>query len=137
VTDRLSLANALAEAKIDRVAAERIATEIFEAIHDSVATKADLQAVETAVKSDLRAVEAAMKSDLRAVEAAMKGDLRAVEAAVKSDLHAVEAALRGEMAALHAEMALLEHRLLIRLGSLAIVVAGLLFAALRYLPPAH
>jgi hypothetical protein len=46
LTDRLSLANALADANIDRKAAERIATEIFDAIHDNVATKQDLQALE-------------------------------------------------------------------------------------------
>jgi hypothetical protein len=46
VTDRLSLTNALADANIDRQKAERIATEIFDAIHDNVATKQDLQALE-------------------------------------------------------------------------------------------
>jgi hypothetical protein len=46
LTDRLSLTNALADANIDRKAAERIATEIFDAIHDNVATKQDLQALE-------------------------------------------------------------------------------------------
>ena len=75
MTDRLSLANAFADAKIDRTAAERIATEIFDAIHQNVATKTDLE--------------------------------------------------------------LLEHRLLMRLGSLVVGVAGLLFVALRYLPPIH
>ena len=57
MTDRLSLANALAEAKIERSAAERIATEIFDAIHDSVATKADVASVKTdiaAFKGDLQ-----------------------------------------------------------------------------------
>ena len=34
MTDRLSLTNALADANIDRQKAERIATEIFDAIHD-------------------------------------------------------------------------------------------------------
>jgi hypothetical protein len=38
-TDRLSLATALEAAKIDRPAAERIATEIYDAIHNNVATK--------------------------------------------------------------------------------------------------
>jgi predicted DNA-binding WGR domain protein len=38
LTDRLSLTNALADANIDRQKAERIATEIFDAIHD-VATR--------------------------------------------------------------------------------------------------
>jgi hypothetical protein len=43
MTDRLSLTNALTDANIDRQKAERIATEIFDAIHDNVATKGDLQ----------------------------------------------------------------------------------------------
>jgi hypothetical protein len=115
MTDRLSLANALADAKIDRAAAERIATEIFDAIHDSVATKSDLQIV---------------RGEITAVRTELKADLQAVEAALKTDLRAVETALR-------AEMALLEYRMLTRLGSLIVVVAGLLFAGLRYLPPAH
>jgi transcriptional regulator NrdR family protein len=46
MADRLSLTNALADADIDRLKAERIATEIFDAIHDNVATKADLQQLE-------------------------------------------------------------------------------------------
>ena len=42
-TDRLSLANALEAANIERPVADRIATEIYDAIHDNVATKADLR----------------------------------------------------------------------------------------------
>jgi hypothetical protein len=75
MTDRLSLSNAFADAKIDRLAAERIATEIFDAIHHNVATKTDLDR--------------------------------------------------------------LEHRLMMRLGSLVVIVAGILFVGLRYLPPVH
>ncbi len=93
MTDRLSLANALAEAKIERPAAEHIATEIFDAIHDNVATRSDLQAARTELKTDI--------------------------------------------ALLKTELELLEHRLMMRLGSLVVVVAGILFVALRYLPPAH
>jgi hypothetical protein len=43
MTDRLSLTNALTDANIERQKAERIATEIFDAIYDNVATKGDLQ----------------------------------------------------------------------------------------------
>ena len=53
MTDRLSLANALADANIERQKAERIATEIFDAIHDNVATKQDLHAVETTLMLSL------------------------------------------------------------------------------------
>ena len=104
MTDRLSLANVLAEAKIERSAAERIATEIFEAIRDSVATKSDLDRLSSATKADLQRLGAQI------------------------------AALRAE---LKAEMPLLEYRLLTRFDGLLVVLLGLLFAGLRYLPPVH
>ena len=50
MTDRLSLTNALADANIDRQKAERIATEIFDAIHDNVATKQDIARLEAAMR---------------------------------------------------------------------------------------
>jgi len=84
LTDRLSLTNALADANIDRKAAERIATEIFDAIHDNVATKQDLQLLKTE---------------------------------------------------LEAKIDLVRHQLITRLGSLMVVLLGLLFAALHYWPP--
>ncbi len=93
MSDRLSLANALADAKLDRAAAERIATEIYDAIHHNVATKTDLELLRTALKGDIRELKN--------------------------------------------ELELVEHRLMMRLGSLVVVVAGLLFAAIRYLPPGH
>ena len=111
MTDRLSLANALAEAKIERSAAERIATEIFEAIHDSVATKSDIERLET------------QTANLRAE--------------LKSDLRELELRLGARIDRLEQRVELIEHRLLIRLGGLMVVLLGLLFGALRYLPPVH
>jgi hypothetical protein len=57
LTDRLSLSNALADANIDRKAAERIATEIFDAIHDNVATKADLQLLKSELETRIAQLE--------------------------------------------------------------------------------
>lgn len=54
MTDRLSLTNGLADASIERKAAERIATEIFDAIQATVATKADLHEV----RADLHELKA-------------------------------------------------------------------------------
>src|SRR5579875_3541867 len=98
MTDRLSLTNALADANIDRKAAERIATEIFDAIRENVATKADLSELRTELKADI---------------AALGNGIDLVERRID----------------------LVEHRLLTRLGSLVVVLAGLLFAALHYWPP--
>jgi hypothetical protein len=98
LTDRLSLTNALADANIDRAKAERIATEIFDAIHDNVATKQDLELV--------------------------RADLERVEAALRAEMHQIEARLDAKI-----------DRTVTRLGSLMVVLLGLLFAALHYWPP--
>lgn len=103
MTDRLSLANALTDAKIDRPAPERVATEIFD-----VATKSDLRELRSELKSDLEAVRSELKSDLHELRSELKQDLLG-----------------------------LEHRLTIRFASVMVVLLGLLFTALRYLPPAH
>jgi uncharacterized protein Yka (UPF0111/DUF47 family) len=87
MTDRLDLANAFEAAGIERKAAEHLAAEIFDAIRENVATKADI-------------AELSHRIDL-------------VERRID----------------------LVEHRLMTRLGSLIVVVVGLLFAALHYWPP--
>jgi hypothetical protein len=46
MTDRLTLTRALEGSGMQSEAAERIATEIYDAIHNNVATKADLQELE-------------------------------------------------------------------------------------------
>jgi hypothetical protein len=79
MTDRLSLTNALADADIDRQKAERIATEIFDAIHDNVATKADLRELELRLEARI-------------------------------------------------------DRIVVRLGSLIVILTGVVLAAIRYLP---
>ncbi len=109
MSDRLTLAHAIEDAGIERAKAERVASAIVDLIHDEVATKADLKAVELTVKADIAAVSA----DLRRTEASLKADVAAVRA--------------------HAD--LIEHRLLTRLGGLVIAVGGALFAALHYWPP--
>ncbi len=97
MTDRLSLTNALADADIDRQKAERIATEIFDAIHENVATKQDLQTVETALKTEI--------------------------AGVRAEMREVELRLEARI-----------DRIVVRLGSLIVVLGGVILAAIRYLP---
>ena len=99
MSDRLTLTRAFEGAGLKSGDAERIATEIYDAIHDNVATKADLRELE-------------QRLDLRF------------------------AALDGLFAALDGRFAALELRLTLRLGAAAVIVAGLLFSALHYWPPA-
>jgi len=80
MTDRLTLTRALESSGMQSEAAERIATEIYDAIHDTVATKQDLRELELRLDAKI-------------------------------------------------------DRMVIRLGAIVVIVAGLLFAALQRWPP--
>jgi hypothetical protein len=120
MSDRLALANAIEDAGIERSKAERVASVIFDAIHDNVATKADVQQMETALKADIARTEAALKAEI---------------VGVRSVIASETARLDTRIERLDAKVGLVEHRLLTRLGGLVVVIAGLLFGALHYWPP--
>jgi hypothetical protein len=94
MTDRLTLTRAFEGAGLKSDDAERIATEIYDAIHDNVATKTDLRELE-------------QRLELRFANF----DVRFANLERQID------------------------RTVVRLGGLAVIVAGLLFAALQRWPP--
>ena len=124
MTDRLTLTRAFEGAGLRSADAERIATEIYDAIHDNVATK-----------DDLRQVEAALRADLERVETGLRADLERVETGLRADLERVETGLRAEIQALEQRLDRRIDNMVTRLGAVVVVVAGLLFAALHYWPP--
>jgi hypothetical protein len=93
-----------------------LASIISDALHDSVAAKADVQALGTELKAELTAQVAATRSEL------------------KADIQASETAL---IERLNARLSRSETRTFIYLGSLMVVLTGVLFAALHYWPPGH
>jgi hypothetical protein len=115
MSDRLALANAIEDAGIERGKAQRLASVIFDAIHDNVATKADIASLATKVE--------AVAVDVRVV--------------VRAELQAVRTEVQGVRTDLRDDMVLSERRLLTRLGGLVVVMSGIILAALRYWPPGH
>jgi hypothetical protein len=109
MSDRLSLTDAIADAGIERSKAARIATVIFDALHQNVATKADVQASEATLRAEIAAFRAAIASEI--------------------------ARLDTRIERLDAKVAQVGSRTFNRLGALVVVVAGLLFAALHAWPP--
>src|SRR5579875_3598246 len=104
MTDRLDLANAIAAAGIERKAAETIASTIFDAIRENVATKADLQQAESALRTDMAGMQAELKADIAAVHAGLKADIAALRAELKADIAAVHTELKADIAAVRAEL---------------------------------
>jgi hypothetical protein len=74
MSDRLALANAIEDAGIPRDKAQRVASVIFDAIHDNVATKADVQAGVAAVRSQLQTSEAALRSEIVGVRSMLAAE---------------------------------------------------------------
>lgn len=109
MSDRLSLAHAIEDAGIPREKAENVATAIVRLVEGSVATKAELDRVETALKADLKTEVAALRTDITRLD--------------------------GGLERLRATVAGMENRLLLRLGTGVAALLGLLFAALHAWPP--
>jgi hypothetical protein len=135
VIDRLTLAQAIEDAGIERAKAEHIAAAIYESVRssvvDNVATKADVQTMQDNVMA-LRADMTNLQTDVSAIRAYM-ADTRALGNTLSM--------LAASVATVPAEVALARRRLLIRVGgvivALIVVAAGALFMALHYWPPGH
>ena len=76
MSDRLTLANAIEDAGIEWAKAERVASAIVDIIHDSVATKSDIQLLRSDLKSDVHL----FRSDLAVF--ATKADLTETKVAI-------------------------------------------------------
>jgi hypothetical protein len=122
MSDRLALANAIEDAGIPRDKAQRVASVIFDAIHDNVATKADVQAGVAAVRSQLQTSEAALRSEIVGV----RSMLAAETARLDTRIERLDAAVKAQ-----------PNAIMLRLGTLMVVLTGIILAALRYLPPPH
>lgn len=135
MADRLTLARALEQGGIGRDAAEHIATEIIDGIHENVTTKTDLRATESALTADLQATRtaleadlAALQTDLRATDTALRTEVGAVRVELAADIASVRADLKADVALVRADLSLVEHRLLTRLGGVIVAATGILVA---------
>ena len=106
MTDRLTLTRAFEGAGIQSELAERLTTEIYDAIHESVATKADL---------------AELEQNINATKA--------------RDISHIRTSITAELAALDKKITVVGYRLITGLSISMVVIAVLLFAALHYWPP--
>jgi hypothetical protein len=131
MSDRLTLAEAIEDAGIDRAKAVRIATVIVDTTRQTVATKADLEASVGSVRADF----AELRADMRTESSGLRADFATFRGEVRAD----SARLDGGQGRILERMDGMQNRLLIRLGSglgsLIVVAIGALFWALQHWPP--
>ena len=118
MSDRLALAKIVEDAGIERSKAERVASVIV-----------DL------VEADVLASEAAVRGEITANGAATRADIAASEASVRALLASETARLDTRIQHLDAKVEQVGSRTFNRLGTLMVVLSGIIIAALRYLPP--
>ena len=131
---RIALANAIQDTDIERA---QLAATIFDRIRDNIATKADLSLLHAEIVGIRSATTGVLgEIDLLAHKADVRG-VSAEAARVRDEVTALRGAVQVLERHLNARIERVEHRLLTRLGGLAVVMTGIILAALRYLPLAH
>ncbi len=145
--DTLRAAKLLQQAGFDESQAEAVVTTVGDALTENVATKADLERVETTLKAEMAEVKAetaAVKADLERVETTLKAEMAEVKAELKTEMAGVKAELKTEMAELRAEFKTdlagvktglgdLEARLYRQLWMMAAGIVGLTVALVKLL----
>ena len=138
MSDRAAPADATDGSGVPDHRAEQVASIIFDAIRDKVATKADMGLLH-AETVGVRSVMTGVQDEL--VLLAHKADVHTVSteaAQVREEVANLRRAMQAMERHINARIERVERRLLTQLGVLAVVLCGLLFAALRYLPlPGH
>ncbi|MFE1600981.1 hypothetical protein [Methylobacterium sp. ID0610] len=66
-----------------------------------------------------------------------KSEMNAEFAAVRGEIVSLRSEMKTEFAAVRSEIKLLEQRMTIKLGAMLFALAGIIIAAVRYLPAAH
>ena len=103
---------ALCEAGAAEPLAEAFVETIGDAVSGNVATKADIDRVETTlkadiaeVKADVDRVETTLKADVDRVETTLRADIDRVETTLKADIAESEARVQVKIAEVQAEVA--------------------------------
>ena len=100
-----------------------------------VAVRAELSEMEGRLRAESAAFRAETKAEFAAIRAESKTEFAAIRAETKTEFAAVRAELRSETGKVEHRLELLEQRMTIRLGGMLLALAGIIIAAIRYLPP--
>lgn len=102
---------------------------------EQVEALADFMDTQAASKSDVLEVKSELKADIAELRNELKADIAEVRSESKADFASVHAALQAESAERRSEMKMLEQRMVIKMGGMMVVLAGLILAGMRLLLP--
>ncbi|HEX4241030.1 MAG TPA: hypothetical protein VHZ53_06450 [Steroidobacteraceae bacterium] len=136
----LKLFEALVEAGVSKERARAVVLAQEEAMSHTLsdlATRSDLLATKGELKSEMSLMRAELKAEIGAVRSELKAEIGGVRSELKAEIVSVKSELGSQISLLRADvdgrfalateqMTAISNRLLFRLGSLMIVLIGLL-----------
>ena len=96
MSDRLALANAIEDAGIERAKAERVASVIVDLVHDSVATKADVQALGGELRAEIAATRSELKAELATQINGVRGLLASETARLDARIERLDGTVKAQ-----------------------------------------
>jgi hypothetical protein len=116
-------------------------TEVYDALKAAGAPEDKAQAAATVLANADnrfdrvdRAIEGLGNKVNREI-ADIKTDIAGLKIELKADIDRLEARMDAKFTGIKADIVQLEQRMTIRLGGMLVIIAGILLAAIRYLPP--
>ena len=125
--DTLKAAKALREAGFEEAQAEAVVGTVSSAINENVASKADIEKVESAIDhlgTELRAEIDQVRTELRAEIDQVRTEFRAEIAALRQDMEARFERVDARFESLDARFESLEQKMTLKLGAMIAAAAG-------------
>ena len=135
IFDTHAFVKQLTEAGMPEPQAEVLARTHAALIDERLATKEDLQALELRLSNQIKELDARLTSQNKELDARLTNQNKELEARLGSQIKELDARLNSRINELDARLREMESRLkydlTVRLGSMLVVVAGLVIAVLK------
>ena len=135
IFDTHAFVKQLTEAGMPEPQAEVLARTHAALIDERLATKEDLQALELRLSNQIKELDARLTSQNKELDARLTNQNKELEARLGSQIKELDARLNSRVNELDARLREMESRLkydlTVRLGSMLVVVAGLVIAVLK------
>ncbi|MGB3411818.1 MAG: hypothetical protein WBA45_11525 [Microthrixaceae bacterium] len=97
-----------------------------------VATKQDVQHLETVLRSDMGTLETGLRGDMAKLDTGLRGEMSALSATLRGEMVALSATLQGEMSELRADLFREQRNQTYTLVSALAALMAVMLAVLRF-----
>ncbi len=95
--DMIAEVRKLRDVGLKQEQAEAITRSIHAGVTGGVATKADLERLETELRTDMERLEGGLRSDMEKLESSLRTDMERLKTGLRSDMEKLESSLRTDM----------------------------------------